>query len=320
MSKSPRGRIRDPERDRPADLGGAVPRTHHRSRRRAAGARHAGGPGVAAPRGRLPRPGPRVPEGRGRDRLRRLGPAHLKPSTRTPAPLRPHQGPRPHRPHDPGDLLLHLRANRMDLCYELADRILARLTGAVTVADETHGFGYFDSRDLLGFVDGTENPEGADAAAWAYASAAQEPDFPGGSYVVVQKYLHDRAAWNALSVEEQEGAIGRTKLEDIELDDDAKPANAHIALTVIEDADGNELKIVRHNMPFFRHSDRAYGTYFIGYAADPAITEQMLRNMFLGTGEASHDRILDFSTAMTGGLFFVPPAPFLDDLPPMPGS
>ncbi|MET7334495.1 Dyp-type peroxidase [Nonomuraea sp. NPDC005650] len=240
-------------------------------------------------------------------------PAHLHPLPRIKGPVHT-------APTTPGDLLLHLRANRMDLCYELADRILTRLTGAVTVADETHGFGYFDSRDLLGFVDGTENPEGADAAAWAYASAAQEPDFPGGSYVVVQKYLHDRAAWNALSVEEQEGAIGRTKLEDIELDDDAKPANAHIALTVIEDADGNELKIVRHNMPFFRYADRAYGTYFIGYAADPAITEQMLRNMFLGTGEASHDRILDFSTAMTGGLFFVPPAPFLDELPPMPGS
>ncbi|MET7300690.1 Dyp-type peroxidase [Embleya sp. NPDC005575] len=240
-----------------------------------------------------------------------------------PRPARLHpftalKGPVHDAPATPGDLLLHVRADRMDLCFELADRMLSRLRGAVSVADETHGFGYFDSRDLLGFVGGTENPEGADAGTWAYASAAQEPDHPGGSYVIVQKYLHDRDAWDSLPIEEQEGAVGRTKAEDIELDDDAKPADAHTALTVIEDAGGNELKIVRRNMPFFQHDQRTYGTYFIGYAADPGITEQMLRNMFLGIEDASHGRILDFSTATTGGLFFVPPASFLADRPPTP--
>ena len=174
----------------------------------------------------------------------------------------------------------------MDLCFELADRITARLRPAVRVADETHGFGYFDQRDLLGFVDGTENPEGRAAQDWAHAGPADEPHFPGGSYVIVQKYLHDRDAWTALTVEQQENAIGRTKLEDIEQSDDVKPADAHIALNVITDADGNEQKIVRRNMPFFNYARGEYGTYFIGYCKTPDITEQMLRNMFLGTEDA----------------------------------
>lgn len=228
------------------------------------------------------------------------------------------RGPVHKAPSTPGDLLLHLRADRMDLCFELADEVLARLRPHAKTVDETHGFGYFDSRDLLGFVDGTENPAGEAAATWAYADPEQEPDFPGGSYAIVQKYLHDRDSWNALAVEEQERAVGRTKTDDIELPDDAKPADSHVALNVITDADGNELKIVRRNMPFFNHARGEYGTYFIGYAASPEITEQMLRNMFLGTDDAPHDRLLDFSTAVTGGLFFIPPESFLADQPPIP--
>jgi putative iron-dependent peroxidase len=233
-------------------------------------------------------------------------------------PFAPVRGPVHSAPATPGDLFLHLRANRMDLCFEFADLVLNRMRDAVTVVDETHGFGYFDSRDLLGFVDGTENPEGPAAESWAYTSAADDPDFPGGSYVIAQKYFHDRDGWNLLSVEDQERALGRTKLDNVELADEVKPSNAHTALTIIENSDGEELKIVRRNMPFFEHRVRLYGTYFVGYAADPAITEQMLRNMFLGKGDAAHDRILAFSTAATGGLFFVPPAKFLEDLPAAP--
>ncbi|AFS12787.1 MULTISPECIES: Dyp-type peroxidase [Mycobacterium] len=228
-------------------------------------------------------------------------------------------GPRHNAPATPGDLLFHIRAESLDVCFELADRILKSMAGAVTVVDEVHGFRYFDNRDLLGFVDGTENPDGPLAVS-ATAIGDEDPDFAGSCYVHVQKYVHDMSAWNAISVTEQERVIGRTKLEDIELDDDVKPDDSHIALNVITDDDGTELKIVRHNMPFGELGKGEYGTYFIGYSRTPRVTEQMLRNMFLGDPPGNTDRILDFSTAITGGLFFSPTVDFLDDPPPLPAT
>jgi porphyrinogen peroxidase len=215
-------------------------------------------------------------------------------------------------PATPGDLLFHIRALRFDLCFELARAILNQLGSSTSSADEVHGFRYFEARDLLGFVDGTENPVG-DAMAEAALIGSEDPEFAGGSYVIVQKYLHDLEAWNALSVEEQELAIGRTKLEDIELDDDAKPANAHNVLNVIE-IDGEEIAILRDNMPFGNAAHDEFGTYFIGYARDPGTTEQMLQNMFVGRPAGTYDRILDFSTAITGSLFFVPSLSVLESL------
>ncbi|MET0900147.1 MAG: Dyp-type peroxidase [Mycobacterium sp.] len=228
------------------------------------------------------------------------------------------QGDRHHAPATPGDLLFHIRGESMDVCFELGGRILAAMAGAVTVVDEVHGFRFFEQRDLLGFVDGTENPDGPEAV--DAVQITDDPDFAGASYVHVQKYTHDMAAWNALTVNEQELVIGRTKLEDIELADDAKPANSHLALNVIADDDGNELQIVRGNMPFGTLGNGESGTYYIAYAADPAVTERMLHNMFIGDPPGNTDRILDFSTAVTGGLFFVPTADFLDDPPPLPDA
>ena len=211
----------------------------------------------------------------------------------------------------------HIRAGALDLCFELASQIMDRLRGAVTVVDEVHGFKFFDNRDLLGFVDGTENPSGP-IAVNATAVGDEDPDFAGSCYVHVQKYVHDMQSWESLSVTDQENVIGRTKLEDIEMDDDVKPSNSHIALNVIEDEDGNELKIVRANMPFGELGKDEYGTYFIGYSRTPEVTEQMLRNMFLGDPPGNTDRVLDFSTAVTGGLFFSPTIDFLDDPPDLP--
>ena len=177
-----------------------------------------------------------------------------------------------------------------------------------------HGFKFFDNRDLMGFVDGTENPDGPIALS-ATQIGDEDPDFAGGCYVHVQKYVHDMGSWNSLSTEEQERVIGRTKLDDIEMDDAVKPANSHIALNVITDDDGNELKIVRHNMPFGEIGKGEFGTYFIGYSRTPTVTERMLDNMFIGDPPGNTDRILDFSTALTGTMFFTPTADFLDDPP-----
>ncbi len=212
----------------------------------------------------------------------------------------------------PGDLLFHIRASRMDLCFELAGNLIGRLGATAHVVDEVHGFRYFDERDLLGFVDGTENPVGAAAVSAARVGAA-DPRFAGGSYVIVQKYLHDLSTWNRLSVEEQERVIGRTKLADIELADDVKPSNSHVALNTIVDFDGRERQIVRANMAFGEIGSGEFGTYFIGYSATPEVTEQMLQNMFLGNPPGNYDRVLDFSTAVTGCLFFVPTGSFLED-------
>ena len=217
-----------------------------------------------------------------------------------------------HAVSTPGDLLFHIRAKRMDLSFELMTQIMARIGSAVSAVDEVQGFRYFDDRDLMGFVDGTENPRGA-AAADAVVIGDEDADFAGGSYVIVQKYLHDLGAWNALSTEAQERIIGRTKLSDIELDDSVKPTSAHNALTTIVE-DGKEIKILRDNMPFGRPGHGEFGTYFIGYSRSPRTIEQMLENMFIGRPLGNYDRLLDFSRAATGNLFFVPSATFLDDV------
>ncbi|MEU3714367.1 Dyp-type peroxidase [Streptomyces catenulae] len=232
-------------------------------------------------------------------------------------PFRPLHGPRHHAPATPGDLLFHLRSARPDLCFEMARLLVDHFAAAVTVVDEVHGFRYFDTRDLLGFVDGSENPTDR-AADDAVHTGDEDPPFRGGSYVIVQKYLHDMPAWQALTVEEQERVIGRTKTANVELDDAVKPADSHVALNTITDADGTERKIVRENMPFGRVGQGEFGTYFIGYARTPEVTERMLDNMFLGDPPGTTDRILDFSRAVTGGLFYVPAADFLDDPPGPP--
>lgn len=239
-----------------------------------------------------------------------------------PQELHPFQelnGPGHRAPSTPGDILFHVRAQRMDLCFEMARLIGERLGRDAPVVDEVHGFKYFDERDLLGFVDGSENPEGQ-VAEDAVFVGDEDPGFRGGSYVIVQKYVHDLDAWNALPSTEQEKVIGRTKTANIELGDDVKPADSHVALNTVTDDDGTEHKIVRENMPFGSVGEGEFGTYFIGYARTPDVTEQMLRNMFLGDPPGTHDRILDFSTALTGSLFHVPTEDFLDALPPSPGS
>jgi porphyrinogen peroxidase len=240
-------------------------------------------------------------------------------------PFQPIAGPRHTAVSTPGDLLFHIRAHRFDLCFELAQRLASRLDGAARVVDEVHGFRSFDERDMLGFVDGTENPAGQAAVA-AVEVGDEDPCFEGGSYVVVQKYVHDLKGWDALPAEEQERVIGRYKLSDIEMPEATKPARSHVALNTIEGSDGHQRQIVRYNMPFGNVGAGEYGTYFVGYAREPGVIEEMLRNMFVGRPAGQYDRVLDFSTALTGNLFFVPTVDFLEGssepgaAPRVPGS
>ncbi|WP_207891466.1 Dyp-type peroxidase [Nocardioides jejuensis] len=232
-------------------------------------------------------------------------PLHLRPFT-------PLTGAKHAAPSTPGDLLFHIRSSRQDTCFELSRQLMARLGSVADAVFEIQGFRYYDERDLLGFVDGTENPGGAIAVDTVFVGD-EDPEYAGSSYVIVQKYLHDLEAWGALTVEQQQLAIGRTKSDDIELPDDVKPANSHVVVNSIVEADGTERRIVRENMPFGSAAAGEFGTLFCGYAADPAITELMLHRMFIGEPAGNHDRILDFSTAVTGCSFFVPTATFLED-------
>lgn len=225
------------------------------------------------------------------------------------------RGPVHTAPSTPGDLLFHIRSERADLAFELERLLLGKLGDAVTVVDETTGFRYFDSRDLLGFVDGTENPTGSGMAHWSIVGEEDEA-FAGGSYVVVQKYLHDLTAWNTLPVELQEKIIGRTKLDNVELEDEPGARKSHKGLATVVDANGVEHDILRDNMPFGRPGAGEFGTYFIGYARELWVIEQMLRQMYVGDPVGSYDRMLDVSTPVTGTTFFVPSNDVLEGLAP----
>lgn len=217
----------------------------------------------------------------------------------------------------PGDLLFHIRSERRDLNFEFERQLFVQLGDAVKVVDETNGFRYFDVRDLLGFVDGTANPVGKAVKQCVLLNDADHINESsiGGSYVVVQKYLHDMAAWRTLKTEQQEAIIGRTKLDNEELDDaDEDEQKAHKTLATIEDDQGIEHDILRDNMPFGSPAAGEFGTYFIGYSKDLWVIEKMLERMFVGVPEGLHDRILDFSKAVTGSTFFVPSARVLANL------
>jgi putative iron-dependent peroxidase len=216
-------------------------------------------------------------------------------------------------PSTPGDLLFHIRSERPDLCFEFERLLLDSLGDGVTVVDEVSGFRYFDARDLLGFVDGTANPTGLDLPASALVGD-EDADFAGGSYVVVQKYLHDLKEWKETPTPLQEAIIGRTKIDNVEIDDDDAPRKSHKSLATIEDADGNEYDILRDNMPFGRPGHREFGTYFIGYSRYLWVIEKMLQRMYLGDPPGAYDRLLDFSTPQTGTTFFAPTRATLQNL------
>ena len=216
----------------------------------------------------------------------------------------------------PGDLLFHIRSERRDLCFEFERQLMDLIGDAATVVDETVGFRYFDVRDLLGFVDGTANPVGPAVPA-SILIAEEDAPAAGGSYIVVQKYVHDLKAWRALPAEQQEAIIGRTKLENVELDDASSGhQQSHKSLATIEDENGDEHDILRDNMPFGSPSSGVFGTYFIGYSRRLWVTERMLKRMFIGDPPGLHDRLLNFSKPLTGTTFFAPPASLLASLDP----
>ncbi len=210
-------------------------------------------------------------------------------------------------PSTPADLLLHIRGNRFDLCFELARRTREALADAVSVIEEIHGFRYLDSRDLTGFVDGTENPAG-DEHRRAVAVIAEGP-FAGGSFIDVQRYIHDLAKWQQLSVADQEQIIARTKEDNIEFEASEKPPTAHIKRVSIKE-DGQSLEILRHSMPYGTANE--HGLYFIAYAARPDAFSRMLEAMIVADEAGHYDHLMDYSRAVTGARFFAPSRDWLE--------
>ena len=208
----------------------------------------------------------------------------------------------------PGDLHFHIRAEEQSYCIDMAAEISDVLAAVADCKEEIHGFRYWDGRSILGFVDGTENPTGEERAFFGIIGD-EDQAYQGGSYLFVQKYIHDMNSWRALPVSEQERVIGRSKTNDIEMADDVKPANSHSALANV----GDDLKIVRDNMPFGHIANNQMGTYFIAYSSKFSTVTQMLKRMFIGEPEGNYDRILDFSTAQSGTLYFCPSIDMLKD-------
>ncbi len=211
-------------------------------------------------------------------------------------------------PATPADLFIHIHSSRHDANFALARKVMGRLEGAACLVEEIHGFRYREGRDLTGFVDGTENAKGEERTKVALVGA-EDPDFVGGSYVHLQRYVHDLPRWEQRTVSEQEAIIGRTKVDDLELDDEVKPASAHIARVVIEE-DGEELEILRHSLPYGTTTEN--GLYFVAYGRSPEPFRKMLARMVQRDGEGHYDHLLDFTRPVTGAAFFVPSLAFLE--------
>lgn len=233
---------------------------------------------------------------------------YLFPDAAKPKELETYQtvtGPKYSMPASGGDLFFHVRANDEAVVYEAMSQFRRFLKDITTVVDETKGFRYFEGRAIIGFIDGTEAPQVEDAADYAIIGD-EDPDFINGSYAFAQKWRHNMDFWHHLKTEEQEKAVGREKFTDLELDDDAKYANAHNVAAKAE-INGEEQKIVRMNVPYSDPASDNTGTYFIGYSRHWTVTKLMLQNMV-----DQNDFLLTFSDILSGQLFFIPSRPLLD--------
>lgn len=216
-------------------------------------------------------------------------------------------------PSIPADVFIHIASARADLCFALSQAFFNGIREKVEVLDERVCFRYLDSRDLTGFIDGTENPQFNDDRAESALLGEDAGEFADGSFVFAQRYVHDLAKWQRLKVDAQEKVIGRTKLESIELDDDVKPENAHTRRAIVEDDEGEELEILRHSLPY-GDGQGDQGLFFVAYTKDLSILDRMLQQMFGNTGDHIHDRLLHFTTAVDGAYYFAPSEELLEKI------
>ncbi len=212
----------------------------------------------------------------------------------------------------PADMIIHIASARADICFALSQAFFEGIQDQVQVLDERVCFRYFDGRDITGFIDGTENPQFPDDRAEVALLGEDSGIFQDGSFIFAQRYAHNLEKWKKLKVDTQEQVMGRTKLESIELDDEVKPENAHVARTVVEDEEGEEMEILRHSLPY-GDGRGDQGLFFIAYTKDLKIIDAMLERMFGTSGDGIHDRLLHFVTPLDGAYYFAPSEELLEE-------
>jgi len=193
------------------------------------------------------------------------------------------------------DALIWLSGSTYDVIFDMARSIIHDLAGQASLAEETSSWPYRHDRDLTGFIDGSENPTLLDAP----MDALLPEGVPGaaGSVLLLQKWKHKVAEWEALPVDQQERIMGRTKLDSTELED--KPSDSHVARTD-QDEFGN---IFRRNMPYGSVDD--HGTVFVGFSADQKRLSTMLDSM-AGLVTGTRDALTRYTQPLTGSYYFVP--------------
>ena len=234
-------------------------------------------------------------------------------SSSKPAALRPFMAVKDgdrEAPASAGDLLLHIRSDRKNVNYILMSQVLRQLGSTVQIEEDVSGFRYLDSRDLTGFVDGTENPEGDNRATVAIVGE-EDSSFAGGSYIHTQRYVHHLKEWEQCPLKDQETIIGRTKEDNIEFSSKEKAPVAHIKRVNLKDEQGKSMEILRHSMPY--GDARESGLFFIAYGKTPKHFNLMLKAMIKADAHGHYDHLMNFSTAVTGCAFFAPSIEFLKE-------
>ena len=204
-------------------------------------------------------------------------------------------------PSSQRDLLFWIQGNRRDVNMQagLGIHSFMRTVGALRL--DLAGFQYFDSRDLIGFIDGTANPKEDKAREAALIPEGQTG--AGGSFVLSQQWVHNLPAFNGLSQSEQEQVVGRTKLDSIELEGDAMPPTSHVSRTDYKE-NGKALKIVRRSAPYGTVGE--HGLYFLAFSCELYRFQVLLERMFGVSGDGFSDHLIRYSQPVTSSYWFAP--------------
>ena len=198
------------------------------------------------------------------------------------------------------DVFVWIQSNQRDEVFARGLAWTQALNPVAQLIQEEHGFLFRDSRDLTGFIDGTENPKDDERLEVALIDSGSHA---GGSYVMTQRWLHDLAAFHDQDVAEQEHVIGRTKKSSIELDEERMPSDSHVSRTEIE-REGSEVEIYRRSTPTGGMTDA--GLFFLAFSAELRRFNWILESMFGNTEDGERDHLLTFTKPLTGSFYFAP--------------
>lgn len=210
------------------------------------------------------------------------------------------------------DIYIEIRSDRADVNHIVSTKVCQLLGDSVELIEQVQAFRFLDGRDLTGFVDGTENPQGLHRRKVALVKDEDDISFTGGSYLHTQRYQHNLTLWDSLAEHEQENVYGRTKVDNVEYDSADKALTAHTKRTSLKDDQGKSIEIVRQSMPY--GDMKRKGLFFVSYCQSPKPFEIMLKSMIHGDGHGNSDHLLKYTEAETGSAFFAPSLTFLASL------